>query len=462
MARGRPDAGACAGHPASRVLIAAGVLSSLVYLSFARTTTGQPLLPDVFAARRGVIFWFLAHFALLLGLYMVAAWAVIRRPLSDRASLISLVAFACLFRALLLPTRPILSDDIYRYAWDGKVQAAGFNPYRYPPEAPELAHLRDALIHPRINRPWARTIYPAGAQWLFRAFFAIAPDSILGLKLGIAACDALTIGLLMWLLRARGYSESRALLYAWHPLVVFELAGSGHVEGLMLPWLLLCLALSAHGRAWAAGVPLGLATAIKLYPALLAAPLIRRHGPCLLLPAATVLGALYLPYLGSGGGDVLGFLPRYLSDPGERFNAGPGGLAAYGLGLLLGRPMLVAQSFLAFALIGAGLVGARRREPGLEATLAELLVLIGTFVTFAQTLHPWYLVWALPALAFQPRASWLYLSGAVALSYLTYTHAALQMPCWAVILEYLPFYLLGLGPARIRKLQEAASRLLAS
>ena len=63
----------------------------------------------------------------------------------------------------LLFAEPYLSTDIYRYIWDGRVQAAGINPYRYMPIAPELSHLRDAAIFPNINRPdYAVTIYPPG------------------------------------------------------------------------------------------------------------------------------------------------------------------------------------------------------------------------------------------------------------------------------------------------------------
>ncbi len=62
------------------------------------------------------------------------------------------------FRLFMLFTPFVLSTDPYRYLWDGRVQRAGINPYRYTPEAPALAALRDREIHPRINRPWAPTI----------------------------------------------------------------------------------------------------------------------------------------------------------------------------------------------------------------------------------------------------------------------------------------------------------------
>ena len=65
---------------------------------------------------------------------------------------------------MLWVTPGFLSDDIYRYSWDGLVQQAGINPYNYPPDASELGMLRDDTIFPMINRQWALTLYPPGAQ----------------------------------------------------------------------------------------------------------------------------------------------------------------------------------------------------------------------------------------------------------------------------------------------------------
>src|SRR4026208_386392 len=100
-------------------------------------------------------------------IYLVAAWIVIRSRPSNSTLRIA-IAFAVLFRLSILFAPPYLSDDIYRYVWDGRVQAAGINPYRYIPAAPELAQLRDDAIYPKINRKdWAHTIYPAVAQVVF-------------------------------------------------------------------------------------------------------------------------------------------------------------------------------------------------------------------------------------------------------------------------------------------------------
>ncbi|HET7288527.1 MAG TPA: hypothetical protein VFI71_13695, partial [Pyrinomonadaceae bacterium] len=100
-------------------------------------------------------------------IYLVAAWIVTRARSSNSTLLIAIV-FAVLFRVSILFAPPYLSDDIYRYIWDGRVQAAGINPYRYIPAAPELVQLRDDAIYPKINRrDYAHTIYPPVAQVVF-------------------------------------------------------------------------------------------------------------------------------------------------------------------------------------------------------------------------------------------------------------------------------------------------------
>src|SRR5919106_5531001 len=115
----------------------------------------------------GDIRWFIKVALAQSAIYMIAVWIVLRaRP--SRSTFLIVIAFAVLFRLSILFAPPYLSDDIYRYIWDGRVQAAGINPYRYVPSAPELAQLRDEAIYQKINRRnYAHPIYPPLAEVLF-------------------------------------------------------------------------------------------------------------------------------------------------------------------------------------------------------------------------------------------------------------------------------------------------------
>jgi len=173
-------------------------------------------------------------------LYLVAVWVVLNRPV-DRWTFVIILVCAAGCRLVCLFSPPFLSTDIFRYVWDGQVQAAGINPYRYIPADPHLAFLRDLEIYPHINRrDYAHTIYPPGAQILFLLITRIGA-SVLWMKAGMVALEALTIWILVKLLTALGIRREQVLIYAWHPLLLWEVASSGHVDGAALPFIALAL-----------------------------------------------------------------------------------------------------------------------------------------------------------------------------------------------------------------------------
>ena len=106
--------------------------------------------------------------ALVQGAFYLAAVALTWRGGLSRRALVAALAVAALMRLAVLLAPPYLSDDINRYVWDGRVEAAGINPYRYIPEDPHLTPLRDEAIFPKINRSdYAPTIYPPVAEYIF-------------------------------------------------------------------------------------------------------------------------------------------------------------------------------------------------------------------------------------------------------------------------------------------------------
>jgi len=144
-------------------------------------------------------------------------------------------------------------------------------------------------------------------------------------------------GLLVGLLQALGRAPARILIYLWSPLLAFETAHGAHVDGLMLPLLVGAWWARVKERDTLVGVLLGLATAMKLYPALLLPALWRPHHSAgrWRMPVAYVatIAVCYWPYLITSGRRVLGYLPRYF---GEQFNLGLAGLLQWllrGLGV---------------------------------------------------------------------------------------------------------------------------------
>lgn len=369
----------------------------------------------------------------LLALYLGAALWVWRHP--GRLALPLVVAFALAFRLAAAHEPPSLSSDVYRYAWDGRVQRAGISPYAHAPGDDALAPLRDSDLHPHINRQSAHTVYPPGAQVLFLTL----PYHLDAVRGAMIALDTLTILLIAWLLRDLGLDPARVLLYAWAPLPIFEIGNNGHLEAAVLPLLLGAVLLRRRGHLRAVGLALGGAASLKLYPLLLGLALAPPRWLRVMGPAMALLGVLYLAYGWSAGLGVLGFLPHYVGSA-EDHNIGLRALFEVLLGLVrVPHPREVAFG-LCLCAMAAGLgVVARSRQP-LEQKIRDLA---GVYLlTLPTALHPWYALWLLPWLCVAPCASWLWLLSAVPLSYLKYSEPGGVMPAWVTPLEFGPTGLL--------------------
>jgi len=139
---------------------------------------------------------------------------------------------ALLLRLPLLGLPPTLSDDLLRYAWDGRVIASGANPWRLAPTAAELAPLRDDLWR-RLPHREVPTVYPPLALGAFSIAGSLPDGARLpALKTILVAADLGTCALLLALARRRGLPAARAAWYAWSPVVALEVAGMGHVDAL--------------------------------------------------------------------------------------------------------------------------------------------------------------------------------------------------------------------------------------
>ena len=171
--------------------------------------------------------------------------------------------------ALPLMVGPVNYDsDMIRYVYDGRVQRFGYNPYAVVPSDPALAHTHteDTVRMPSRN---ARTPYPPAAQLFFRLMVTLS-ESARVMKSVLTLLDIATIFIVLQWLRATGRSEWLFLGYAWNPLVILEVAHSGHIDGLGVFWIALCAYWIARRRTALAAVAFTLAVATKLLPIVLA------------------------------------------------------------------------------------------------------------------------------------------------------------------------------------------------
>ena len=362
--------------------------------------------------------------------FPVAVWLVLRTP-ADRAVPLVL-AGAVLLQMIAIGWPPRSTDDLYRYAWDGRVQASGTDPYRYVPTDPALADRRDDWLFPPdcqdrtpvctiMNHPTSPTIYPPVAEAFFLAVHAVSPPGSRWKPWQLAAglLALLTTAAILAALRGAGRDPRWAVLWAWCPLVVVEAGNAAHVDVLAALLVVLGLRYAAGRRAVLGGVLLGAAVAVKLYPALVLPAVLRRRGIVVCAAAAVTFAVSYLPHVLAVGTQVLGYLPGYLHEEGYD---GSGRFAV--LRLLLPDPVPVGVAAVLAALILAAVAAAAALRTDPDRPWDGAVVLTGVAVLLAGANYPWYALMLVALIALSGRWEWL---PAAAAAYLPYFVGALDL-----------------------------------
>lgn len=316
----------------------AGILAALTLLTAMVLVLVRPSLDP--ANIRPLPFVIVAWLA-----FLAAAWLL--RKVALRAAVVLVLLGGIGVQVAAMSAPPQQSTDLYRYIWDGQVQAAGIDPYDYSPASTHLTGLRnDFLWHPgaeycvkssqyftsgctRINRPTVHTIYPPVAEAYFLAVH-YEPDgstSTLPIQATTAAFAVLTTVLLLYGLRRLRRDIRMAALWSWCPTVALEAGNNAHVDVVAVAFALgaLLLLATARGtrRTIAGGVLLGLAVATKVTPALVIPAVLKRRWLTVSISALSAITVVYIPHLFAVGSKVIGFIPGYLQqegyDNGTRF-----------------------------------------------------------------------------------------------------------------------------------------------
>jgi alpha-1,6-mannosyltransferase len=359
--------------------------------------------------------WFVGTVLAQGAIYLVGVRMVLIEKIPTALTVVLL--FAALLRMSVLFSTPYLSDDIYRYVWDGRVQAAGINPYRFVPDSPELKRLQDDRIYPRINRgDYAPTIYPPVAQFIFLAASRVS-ESITWMKTVMVVFETLAVWALIRLLGSLGLPAERVLIYAWNPLSIWEFAGNGHIDAAAIAFMVLALWMRKRNLPALTGIALACATLVKFYPAVIFPALYRRWDWKMPAAFAATVVMAYAPYA-KAGLQVLGFLPGYIKEEGlksgERFY----------LWMLLqkARPAswfsgvwYMALLLLVLALIAVWLMFRKQDAEG--DFLVHAAILASLCAVLFSPHYAWYFAWVIPLLVFVPYVPMLYLSVAAFILY---------------------------------------------
>lgn len=337
--------------------------------------------------------------------YFIALYFLEHSADNRRAFWLILLA-SILFRLTLAPFRPTLSNDIFRYRFDGQVQAQGYNPYLVRPNVPRFAALAVHSI-PSIPGQGIRSIYPPLSELVFREDWRLFHGPA-AFKIPFILADLLVLLALAWATRRGRIKNYQLAIYGWNPLVIVEFASSGHNDPLALAATVAATLLIIGPRRvlstllLAAGI-LAKAFPVVLVPLWLARLEWPRKGWGAVLAACGLAAACWWPYR-SATLSLMATLHRYqssfLDNNASTFvvlqhithsNLLPLGL---GVGLVFGLSFWVA---------------ARRLDPAHAAFL-----LFGTILLVTPNGYPWYFTWVIPFIALigQSRylAPWLMLT----------------------------------------------------
>jgi len=402
------------------------------------------------AGRRYGGFIMAAGAVYLAGARLVQVWAV------PRWALLAGLGCGLAARLVLVVTPPVMSTDLYRYVWDGRVQAAGINPYRYLPSDPAVAFLRDGQTGPtavfiNINRPdTAKTIYPPAAQLLFAAI-GVTVSSMWTMKSAMLLLD-LVAGWAAWrLLRDAGKPDAWLLIWALNPLAITEFAGAGHIDAAALAASALALLLATRRQPGMAGAALGIAALFKLLPVALAPAIWRPRtwrAPAAAFAVVVVGYAIY----SSVGLAVFGYLSGYAAEEG--LEQGSGFLLLRLVAAVAGLPSWAGAAYAAVALALLAVLALwmlRRPGPPRADVIARDALLLSAALLFIISPHyPWYLTMLIVPSVVVPRlgAIWPTVAGP-----LLYRDADLHSPWWPAIV-FLPLAV-WLGIELSKRVQDA-------
>lgn len=406
-------------HPAFSVisLILLGFASIAFYLQIFLLADLRLRIPE----------FLICYFAL----FTIYVWAALRtHRCSSKSPLYIILGFAFLFRVILFFSQPCLSDDIHRYRWEGYLQSQGVNPFEFAPQAPELAPLRND-VWLRVNNKDASAIYPPLVQMVHAAAFMVF-RSVWGFKLLFLIAEAALIWVLLRLLRLYGRRGGDIIFYAWNPLVIVEIAGSGHHDACVVALLFAAALFTLTAQQGRAVLSLAGSILCKLYP-LASLPFFLKRLPwrhSVWLPFILIAG--YLPYA-SAGRRLFSALLYYREK--WRFN----GFLFLQLSEHLKHEKQVEWLMLLLVTVVIGVSLARKLE-----LLEQLYWVTGAILLCAPALFPWYLIWITPFLCFFPNPAWLLLTALSPLSYYVliewWTIGLWRQNDLFLKLQYYPFY----------------------
>lgn len=396
------------------------------------------------------------QFYQFVGLYAVvfAAFLYLYFSLKEKIKFSEILKISILLRLVLLLSIPNLSNDFYRFIWDGRLMNLGLNPYLSLPY--EIIHSQDAvLLGKDVNELYSGqgnlsirnyTCYPPLNQFFFFIATLLSPQSIYGsvivLKIFIILADVGTIIISRKILRKLGLPGSNIILFALNPFVIIELTGNLHFEGVTIFFLVLAIYFLLNDKFYKSAIWMAFSISVKLIPLIFIPLFLKKLGQVNTLKYLIITGIisilLFIPFSSSG------LIENFMSSIDLYFRKFEFNASFYYIIRWIGfelkgwniiqkvGPLLGLSVFIIVLLLSI-----TRRNNNPRILMCSMLFAISSYYFLSTTVHPWYIAIPLIISVFTKYRFVVVWSLVVMLSYSAYGNDAFQENYWLVFVEYL-------------------------
>jgi alpha-1,6-mannosyltransferase len=395
---------------------------------------------------------FVSYFS-LFGVYIL----IIRKHLTFHDQDLKFWIFAAvIMRGALLFAAPSLSDDYYRFVWDGRLLAAGYHPFAEVPSY-YMSHQFsipgiDGGLYDSLNSKHTYTIYPPVSQFIFWLSIVLSNGSVYGsmliMKIIIFMFELGTLWMFTLVLRQFGQPRTRMLVYALNPLVILEFSGNLHFEGVMIFFLLASILFLSRKQQLLSSLSYALSICTKLIPLLLLPLLVRElgwkkaMGYWLLTGAFTLLLFLPLsnPEILYGLSTSLGYyFQRFEFNASLYYLVREAGYYIFGFNIIqfAGPVLAFSAAVLILTLSFRNLRGGSGGGNNDADLFKRMVWCLFIYLLSTTILHPWYMITLLSISLLTPYRFPVLWSALIFLTYSGYTEEGFDENLILVAAEYI-------------------------
>ena len=386
----------------------------------------------------------ISQFGIFFFLYIL-----IYKYTNEKSKIAFFIGVSILLRFLLIFTLPNLSDDVYRFIWDGRLLVNGHNPFDYLPSYYienniSIPGINEVLFN-KLNSPEYFTIYPPVAQGVFAFACWLFPNSIIGsaitMKVFLFLCEIGSIFFIKKLLNHFQLPTKNILLYALNPLIIIELCGNLHFEAAMICFLLAAVFFLVKNKMTLSAFSIALSVASKLLPLMFLPFLIKRLGWKKSIQYFSIMGIvivlLFTPLLSGAffnnfGASLDLYFQKFEFNASIYYAIRWVGYRVVGYNWIQSAGPALAV----IVLLGILTVTFLEKNFNWQNLFEKMLFAIYFYLAFATIVHPWYVTLPVMLCLFTRFRFPILWSGLIFLTYINYSYDEYFENLWMVGIEY--------------------------